>query len=146
MDPLQFLVPLGWVDAIGEYLPFAIFVLIVVNAITRHQAHSSHKRNADDGDENVNRYPPHTVANVGLVILGLLYVVHHPHGGLIMTALILTMFIADIFEFEARQVEARNGLPIERPKSSLTAWGLAFLYAAYQAFFEFVAPFWELVV
>lgn len=146
MDPLQFLVPLGWVDAIGDYLPFAIFVMIVVNAITRHQAHRTHRRNADAADGDLPRYPPHDVANVGLVLLGVLYVVHHPHGGIILSSLIVTMFVADIFEFESREVEARNEMEMERPKAALAAWGLAFLYAAYQAFFQFVAPFWELVV
>lgn len=146
MDPLQFLVPLGWLDAIGEYLPIAIFVLILVNAATRHQAHRSHKQGADDGEEGVTKYLPHTVVNITLVLLGLLYMIYHPHGGLIMSALILTMFVADIFEFESRQVEARNELTIERPKSALVAWGLAFLYSAYQALFVFIAPYWELIV
>lgn len=146
MDPLQFLVPLGWLDAIGAFLPFAIFVLVVANAITRHLAHRDHKRSADGDDEDVSRYLPHTVANVALVVLGFLYVIHHPHGGAILTTLLVTMFVADLFEFEARKVEARNGMSIERPKAAITAWGLALLYAAYQAFFGFVAPLWELVV
>lgn len=146
MDPLQFLVPLGWLDAVGPYLPVAIFGLVVVNAITRHVEYKSHRQGADGDDEDVSRYLPHALANVVLVVTGLLYVIHHPHGGLIMTTLLVTVFVADLFEFEARKVEARNGMAIERPKAAITAWGVALLYAAYQAFFVFVEPFWELVV
>lgn len=133
MDPLQFLVPLGWLSAIGPYLPFAILTLAFANLATRHFAHVRHVAQAEVGD-SVERYGPHTFTNIGLVLLAFLFAIETPIGGTIMSVLVITMLLADLFEFESRNVEARNDLSLEAPKSAIAASGLVILYAGYYSF------------
>ncbi|MFB6126358.1 MAG: hypothetical protein ABEJ79_03545 [Halolamina sp.] len=147
MQPLQFLVPVGALDAVERLLPFVIFGLVVANMVTRALAHRSHERqaqNADDGD--LSRYLPHTLSTAALVVASFLFTVVEPHGGIVLSVLVLGAFVSDFFEFEARQVEARNDMTIERPKASLTVSVLVLLYAGYQALFFLIAPLWNAVV
>jgi hypothetical protein len=51
--------------------------------------------------------------------------------------------LADLFEFESRNVEARNDMPIEAPKSAIVTSALILLYAGYYAFFFLVADVWN---
>ncbi|XVH30747.1 DUF7313 family protein [Haloferacaceae archaeon DSL9] len=147
MDPLQFLVPLGWIEALGDILPIAILVLAVANVLTRYLAHRANVRQAEAGDkdENVARYLPHTVTNFGLVVLALLFVVQRPVSGMIMGIPIAALFIADFFEFEARCVEARNGMPIEQPKSSIVVSSVVLIYAAYYGLAMLYGPYLDLI-
>ena len=142
---LQFLVPLGWIEVIGPILPFTVLTLGVANLITRLLAHRGHVRQAESADE-LKRYPPHSVTTIGLVLVSFLLIPYQPSGGTILAVLTVTMLIADLFEFEARNVEARNQLPVERPKSALFASALVLLYAGYYSLFFVVRPFWELIV
>ena len=147
MEPLQFLVPLGALDAIAPYVPHVALVLVVANMITRLRAFQVHSRQAEDGDhEALGRYTPHSVTMLLLILASFLFVLVERHGGLILSMLVLGAFVADFFEFEARKVEVRNGMELERPKSAIVASAFVLLYAAYQSLFFLVAPYWNAVV
>jgi len=146
MHPAAFIVPLDWLDPVGEVLPFVILALVVVNAGTRLLAHRRNHEQADaGGDDAMSRYLPHAATNVALVLAGLLFLVHAPHAGVVMSVLVFGMLLADLFEYEARQVEARNDLGFERPKAALAAWTLVFLYALFQSITVFGHP-WGVIV
>ena len=142
MAPLQFLIPLGWLSAVGPALPFAILTMAVANLATRHVAHKRHVVQAEVGD-SVEPYGPHAFTNFGLVTLSFAFAVHAPTGGTIISIIAVTMLIADLFEFESRNVEARNDMTLEAPKSAIAASVLLLLYAAYYALFFLVADFWN---
>ncbi|MFO8114448.1 MAG: hypothetical protein R6U01_03660 [Halorubrum sp.] len=142
MDPLQFLVPLGWLSAVGPVLPYAILVMAVANLATRHIAYRSHVEQGTDGDE-VEPYTPHAFTNIGLVLLSFLFVPVAPVSGVILSVLVITMLIADLFELEARNVEARNDMPIEAPKSSIAASLLVLVFAAYYSLWFLVSGIWN---
>jgi len=135
----QFLVPLGWLAVVGPILPFAILTMAVVNVVTRLLAHRQHVRQAREGDA-VERYTPHDVTTIGLVLLCFLFAVHRPVGGALLSTIAITVFLADFFEFEARNVEARNDLSIERPKGAMAASAILLLFAAYYGLFFIVDP------
>jgi len=145
MDPLQFLVPLGWLAAVGPALPYAILVMAIANLATRHVEYKRHVEQGADGD-SVEQYTPHAFTNVGLLLLSLLFAVTAPVGGTILSIVVITMVIADLFEFEARNVEARNDMPIEAPKSAIVTSLLVVMYAAYYALFFLVSDLWNQVV
>ena len=145
MDPLQFLVPLDWLAAVGPMLPFAILVMATANLATRHVAHRRHVAQGADAD-SVDRYTPHSVTNIGLLLLSFLFILEAPTGGTLMAVLVITLLLADLFEFEARNVEARNDMPIEAPKSAIAASVLVLGYAAYYALFFLVSDLWNQVV
>ena len=131
MHALQFLVPLGWIETVGPLLPIAILTLAVGNIITRLLSHRKHKQQVEDGEEGLDRYPPHVFTTTGLVILGLLFTVHRPTSGMILMLPLIGLFITDFFEFESREVEARNDLEFERPKAGIAISMLVLVYAAY---------------
>ncbi|EMA69731.1 hypothetical protein C461_02351 [Halorubrum aidingense JCM 13560] len=142
MDPLQFLVPLGWLAAVGPVLPYAILVMTVANLVTRHVAHKQHVEQGADGD-SVDAYDPHAFTNIGLLLLSFLFLLHAPVSGTILSILVITMLIADLFELEARNVEARNDMTIESPKSSIVASLVVLVFAAYYALFFLVSGVWN---
>ena len=142
MDPLQFLVPLGWLSAVGPVLPYAILTMAVANLATRHLAYRRHVRQGNAGDE-VEPYTPHAVTNIGLLLLSLLFVLDAPVSGVILSVLVVTALVADLFELEARNVEARNDMPIEAPKSSIAASLLVLVFASYYALWFLVAGLWD---
>jgi hypothetical protein len=142
MDPLQFLVPLGWLSAAGPILPYAIFVMTVANLATRHLAHRRHVEQGQDAD-SVEAYTPHVFTNVGLVLLCFLFILDAPVSGTILSILVLAMFIADLFELEARNVEARNDMTIEAPKSSIAASLVVLVWSSYYALFFVIEGIWN---
>ena len=142
MDPLQFLVPLGWLSAVGPVLPYAILVMAVANLVTRHVAHKQHVEQGANAD-SVEPYTPHAFTNIGLLLLSFLFLLTAPVSGTILSIIVITMLVADLFEFEARNVEARNDMPIEAPKSSIGASLLVLVYASYYALFFLVSGFWN---
>lgn len=148
MQPLSFLVPVGALDAVERPLAFVILGLVLVNLGTRYLAHRTHVRQAEDGDDDdaLSRYTPHVASTAALIAASFLFTVVEPHGGIVLTTLVLGAFVSDFFEFEARKVEVRNDLELEKPKSSLTVSVLVLLYASYQALFFVVAPYWNAVV
>lgn len=144
MDPLQFLVPLGWIEVVGPMLPFAILVLALANVVTRHLAYSQHVEQAEERDD-VDQYVPHTFTNIGLLLVSLLFTLHNITGGAILSVIVLTMVIADLFEFEARNVEARNGMTVEKPKSAIATSALVLVWTAYYTLVAANLPFWEAI-
>lgn len=146
--PLEFLVPVGALEAVAGVLPFAVLVVVLANLLTRVLAQRTYVRQADedDDDEAVSRYLPHEATNVLLVLLAFAMTIVQPHGGLVLATLVVGLFISDFFEFEARRVEARNGMEIEKPKSAIFASVLVLAYAAFQALFFLVEPYWGQVV
>jgi hypothetical protein len=148
MQPLQFLVPLDPLVAAESLIPFVVLALVVANMVTRLLAHRTHVRQAEDGedDEAISRYTPHTVTTVLLVLASFAFLIVAPHGGMVMSVLVLGVFIADFFEFEARKVEARNEMTMERPKAAVTASIVALLYASFQSLFFIVEPVWSAIV
>ena len=132
MDPLQFLVPLEWIDAIGDIIPIAILVVVLANMLTRFLSHRTHQKQAQDGDdEQIERFLPHVITNFALVFLVFAFMLYRPGSGAIMAIPIVGLFIADIFEFEARKVEVRNKMTVEWPKSSIAASSIVLIYALY---------------
>ena len=147
MQPLQFVVPLLDIfEVIGEYLVYAVLVLVLANMVTRILAHNHHGKEAEDDSEELSRYAPHTATNVLLVLVSMLYLAVEPHSGMVTVVLVLGVFFSDFFEFEAREVEARTNEPIERPKASIAASVILLLYVAYVGLFFLVKGYWNLVV
>jgi hypothetical protein len=147
MQPLQFAVPIDALEAVGGILPSVILVLVLLNMATRALGHRTHaKQAAEGGEEAVSRFVPHVVMNIVLILATFAYMVTHPHGGMVLTVLVVGMFLADFFEFEARKVEARNEMSVEPPKSAIGASLVVLLYAAYQSIFFIIAPVWNAIV
>jgi hypothetical protein len=147
MYPLQYLVPLEPLDAAAPFVPAVVLVLAVANAGTRFLAHRRHvAQAAAGGAEALERSPLHGASSVLLVLASFGYLIVAPHAGAVTSVLVLGTVLADFFEFEARLVEARNGMRIERPKSALTGSLLVLLYAGYQGLFFVVQPYWDAIV
>lgn len=147
MTPLEFLVPIGALESVAWALPYAILALVLTTFLTRHQAHKRHKQAADDeGAEALERFTSHVVVSVLLIVACFLFMVVHPHGGMVISVLVLGMVVSDFFEFEARIVEARNDMALEAPKSAIVASLVALLYALYQALFWVIKEPWEAVI
>ena len=144
MDLLQFLVPLGWIETVGPSIPIAIFVLVIANIGTRIKENRMQARQAKNGEE-ITRHPLNTFVTMGIVTLGLLFVVYRPTSGMILMLPIIGLFIADVFEFEGRRVEADNDLDFEWPKATLFSLGLALIYAAYYALAPLYGPYLDLL-
>ncbi|MEZ3116770.1 hypothetical protein RYH80_12700 [Halobaculum sp. MBLA0147] len=146
--PLAFPFPVGALESVSGQLPYVVMALVVVNFVTRFLAHRTHvaQAAAGDDDEELSRYRPHEASNVLLLLASLAFLVVEPHGGMVMSVLVLGLFLTDFFEYESRRVEARNDLTVEQPKSSLVASGLVFLYAGFQSLFFVVQPIWNAIV
>ncbi|MFC7204277.1 hypothetical protein ACFQJC_12190 [Haloferax namakaokahaiae] len=146
MQPLQFLVPLDQLAAVEPAIPFVALVLVLANMLTRFLAHRSHVNQANDGADELSRYLPHTLTSGALVVTSFLFLLLEPHGGMVLTVLVVGMFVTDFFEFEAREVEARNDRPLDQPKGALTASVVVLMYAAYQSLFFLVAGVWNAII
>lgn len=123
-----------------------LFALVVVNFVTRRTAYRRHVSQAEEGAEAVARWPVHELSN-GVLLLGSFYymtLAHHP--GLILSTLVVGLFITDFFEFEARKVEARRDIDLDRPKGAVFASVLVLLYAGYQAVFFLIEPLWASII
>jgi phosphatidylglycerophosphate synthase len=139
MDPLQFLVPLGWIETVGPIVPIAILVLAVANIGTRVLENRRQSWQVEN-DEPITRHPLNTFTTMGIVTLGLLFVLYRPISGMIMMIAIFGLFVADVFEYEGRQVEADNDLEFEWPKATLLASSLTIIYAMYYALTPLYSP------
>jgi len=123
-----------------------LFALVVVNFVTRRAAYSRHVRQAEEGPEAVARWPVHELSNVVLVVGSFYYMTLAHHGGMILSTLVVGLFITDFFEFEARKVEARRDIELDRPKGAVFASVLVLLYAGYQAVFFLIEPLWASLI
>lgn len=135
----------GSLEALAGVVPYVVLVLVLANLLTRQLAHRSHKRAAANGEE-VTHYTPHVGVSLLLVLASFLFLVAEPHGGMVMTVLVVGMVLSDFFEFEARLVEARNDMPIEAPKSAIVASFVVLLYALFQSLFWVIKGPWSSVV
>ncbi|ESP89325.1 DUF7313 family protein [Candidatus Halobonum tyrrellensis] len=146
--PLEFLVPVGALESVAGLLPLVIFVLVLVNFGLRVLAQRSYESAAEEGDDDeaLSRYLPLEAVNVLLVLLSFAYLVVHPHAGMVLSVLVLGMVLSDFFEYEARRVEARNGMELERPNSSIVMSVLVFLYAAFESVFFLIQPYWTQII
>lgn len=131
---------LGAEVGLGEVLvvEVVILALVLVNFVTRRLAHGKHTDQADDGAEAVQRWIPHELSNFVLVLATFYYTTLEQYAGIIMSMFVVGLFITDFFSFEARKVEARRDLAIDKPKAALVASLFVLAYAAYQVFFVFV--------
>jgi len=123
-----------------------LFALVVANFVTRRIAYGRHRRQAEDGPEAVARWPLHELLNVALVLGSFYYLTIAHHAGLILATLVMGLFITDFFEFEARKVEARRDVPLDRPKGAVFASVLVLLYAGYQTLFFLIEPLWASLI
>lgn len=138
---------LGPIDAVvGPYAEYVVLVLALVNLVTRKIAFDSYVSKAREGVESFGRHPVHVVSTILLLLASFYFTTLEQHSGIVLSTLVLGMFFTDFFEFEARQVEARNDLEVDRPNSSLLASSLVVLYAAYLSLFFVVEPLWNAVV
>jgi hypothetical protein len=146
MQPLQFAVPVGALEALEPYIAHVVLALVVVNMFTRIRAHAVHRDRVEDGADELSRYLPHSLTTVALVLASFVFLIIEPHGGMVMSVLAVGLLLTDFFEFESRQVEARNDMTFERPKGAVAASLLALLYAGYQSLFVFIEPVWNAIV
>jgi hypothetical protein len=148
MYPLQFLVPVEALDAAAPVLPWVILGVAVLNMGTRLLAHRQHTRQAREGDDDdlIERSTLHSLTTVLLLASSFTYLIVAPHGGMVMTVLAVSVFLADFFEFESRRVEARNERDLQPPRAAIGASLLVLGYAGFQAAFGFLAPFWNAIV
>jgi len=144
MDPATMLGPL---DALQPYVEFVILGLVLANVVARLLEHRSHVAQAREGGaEAISRGPARVATNALLVLASFYYLTLHPHGGTVMSVLVLTMVLSDVFEFEARKVEARKETSLDVPKAAIGASGLVLAYAAFQALFFLIEPYWSAIV
>lgn len=137
----------GPVDTIvGPYIGYVILALIVVNMAARALENRQHVEQAEEGVDAMSRNALRVATNVLLVVSSFYYLTLHAHGGMVMSVLVLGLVISDVFEYEARLVEARREIEIERPNGAIAASILVLLYAAFQTVFFIVAPIWNAVV
>ena len=147
-SPLEFLVPLGALESVAGVLPYIILAVVLVNVVTRLLAQRSFERAAAQGDDDeaLSRYLPHETVNVLLIVLSFAFMIVEPHGGMVLSVLVIGMVISDFFEYESRRVEARNNLEMDKPNSAIVASVLVIAYASYQALFFLVEPLWRSIV
>ena len=147
-SPLEFLVPLGALESVAGVLPYVILVVVLVNVVTRLLAQRSFERAAAEGDDDdaLSRYLPHETVNVLLIVLSFAFMIVEPHGGMVLSVLVVGMVISDFFEYESRRVEARNDLEMDKPNSAIVASVLVIAYAGYQALFFLIEPIWSSII
>ena len=145
MQSLQFLVPLGWIESVGPIVPIAILVLAVANMGTRLLSHRNHRQQVEAGAEELDRYTPHVFTTTGLVVLGMLFTLYRPTSGMILMIPVIGLFITDFFEFESREVEARNDMEFEQPKAAIGVSALVVVFAGYYGLRFLYGPYLDLI-
>lgn len=143
----QFASLFGPVDAIlRPWVGYVILVLAIVNVGARIAEFSSIERQAEEGPEAISRSGLRVATNALLVVLSYYFATVEYHAGMVLSVLVTGMVISDLFEFEARLVEARRDIEIERPKGAIVASLLVVVYALYTTLFFVIAPIWNSVV
>lgn len=146
MDPSVAL--FGPVDQLlAPYIDFVLLGLLLVNMAGRALEFRQLKQQTEEGDwTDMTRHPLRFGSSLLLVLGSFYYLSLHHHAGMVFSILVLGIFITDLFEFESRQVEVRQGWELERPKGSIAASVLALLYILFQTLFFVVEPVWSAVV
>ena len=144
MQPLSLLGPVDALEPVAGYL---VLALVLVNMGTRWLAFRNYRNQANDDDrEEISRWIPHELTNLALVLASFYYLTLHHHAGIVLSTLVLGLFITDFFEVEARSVELRRDVPLDRPKAAMAASFVVFLYAAYITVFFLVEDYWGAIV
>lgn len=144
MDPETMFGPL---DLLYPYIEFVLLGLVAINAATRWRAYDQYREQYEDGGaEAIAQYRPLTAANVALLLGAFYYMTVSFEAGALLTVMVIGLVLTELFEFEARIVEARKEEPLDRPNAALAAWGLAALYVAYRALFFVIEPVWSVLV
>jgi hypothetical protein len=137
----------GPLDAtVGPWITELVLVLALLNAGTRWRAHREHSRQAAEGAETLDRDRLHTLSNILLILGSFYYLSLHPHGGMVMSVLVVTLVVTDLFEFESRLVEVGGEFDLEPPRAAVAASVLVIGYAAYVSLFFVVKPIWSAIV
>lgn len=145
MDPSVTL--FGPVDTyLAPVIGYVMLALILINVLARGLEYRRITKQAAEGAEAVARNPIRVATNFLLVVGGFYYLTVERQAGLIIALFVVAMVLADIFEFEARKVEARQEIDIDRPWGSIAASGFALAYIAYQVLFFLVEPLWSAIV
>lgn len=136
----------GPVDTLlAPVLVYVLLVLIVLNMIGRGLEYARIRSQSEEGAEALSRHPLRVATNFLLVVGGFYFLTVERHAGMVVSLLVLGVFVTDLFEFESRKVEVRQGWEVERPWGGIAASLVAFLYILYQVFAT-VFPFWEVVI
>lgn len=131
---------------IGPYIAYILLVLVLLNMVARLREYGQHESQAEDGADALERNSLRVATNALLVVGAFYYATVSYEAGIVLSALVIGMVLSDLFEFEARLVEARRGIPIERPKGSIAASVLVLLYVAYKTLFFVIAPVWNGII
>jgi hypothetical protein len=133
---------------VGTVLVIELLLLgaAVVNLVARQRAHARHRQQASEGADAITRHPLHTATNLALVVGSLYYLTLLPHPGMVLSVLVVGLIITDLFEFEARKVEARRDLDLSPPKAAIGASLLVVSYAGYVSLFFIIKPLWDAVI
>lgn len=145
MQPLSLLGP---IDVLEPYAGYVVLVLVLVNMFTRVLAYRNYSKQAEEDDdrESLSRWIPHEVSNILLVLSAFYFLTLHHHGGIVLSTLVLGLIVTDFFEVEARDVELRRGLPLEKPKAAVLASVVVLMYIAYETVFFIIKPLWDSVI
>lgn len=137
----------GPLDAVlYDSVEYVLLALVLVNGATRLLGHRRHVgQYREDGAEGISRFAPHEVVNVLLLLVAFYYTTVSYVAGVLVSLLVIGVIVTDVFEFEARLVEARKDEPLDRPKGALVAWSVAAFYVTYRALFFVVEPLWRSV-
>lgn len=137
----------GPIDALlAPVAEYVVLLLVLANLVTRGLAYRRHRDQAEDGPDAVERYRLHEFSNVLLLLGSFYYLTLHHHSGIVLSVLVVGTVLTDFFEFEARLVEARQGMPIEAPKGAIVGSLIVAMYAAYLALFFVIEPIWNQIV
>src|SRR6056297_1862432 len=126
MDPATMFGPLDAIlttEVLGVILvKYLLVVLVLANMATRILAYQRNVNEAKDDDvETASRHPIHAATTVVLILTTFYYTTYEPHGGVVLTMLVLGMFVTDFFEFETRSVDMRKDQAVRRPNGALFA-------------------------
>lgn len=134
-------------DYVAPVLIYVLLALAVLNMVGRGLEYNRIVDQAEEGDDDelLSRHPLRVATNFLLVVGAFYLLTVERHAGMVVSLLVVGVFVCDLFEFESRKVEARQGWEIERPWSSLVGSVLVLMYVVYQIF-DSLAPFWEVVI
>jgi ABC-type xylose transport system permease subunit len=136
----------GPVDTLlAPVLVYVLLVLAVLNMAGRGLEHRQMRNQAEHGAEAISRHPLRVATNFLLVVGAFYFATVERHPGMVVSLLVLGVFLTDLFEFESRKVEARQGWDIERPWGAIAASVLVLSYLVFQIL-DRTFPFWELVI
>lgn len=144
MNPLLF----GPIDTVlMPYISLIVFVLILLNMVTRYMAHRNHLRGfSERGEDGITRHTVHVASTIVLVLACFYYATVSLTFGITLSVFALALLLTDFFEFESRLVEARTERPIEQPKAAVALSILMFVYAIYPVVVLLVGPFWQGII